>query len=92
MAGQPQSALAVLEQVLQRWPRSGFAQVHYGFILKTTANDLERAVEYLRAGIDTREQGVIDGRFYYQLGDALNRLGRHDEAQQVSALLAFCVS
>jgi len=43
-------------------------------------------VDYLTRGIPTREPGTIDGRFFFQLGDALTRLGRHDEAGKVTAL------
>ena len=84
LVNQPESARTVLEQVLERWPESGFAQVHYGFVLKTTYNDHEKAVQFLRSGIASRETGVIDGRFYFQLGDALTRLGRPEEAHQVN--------
>lgn len=83
LANQPESARTVLEQTLGRWPDSGFAQVHLGFILKTTYNDNEAGVELMKKGIASREEGVIDGRFYFHLGDGLNRLGRQQEAQQV---------
>jgi aspartate beta-hydroxylase len=73
-----------LEDTLRRWPGNGFAQVHYGFILKTGDNNNEAAVDYLTRGIATREPGTIDGRFLFQLGDALTRLGRRDEASKVT--------
>lgn len=69
--------------MLQKWPNDGFALVHQGFILKTVDNKLEEAVHYLKLGIATNDPGVIDGRFFFHLGDALERLGRHDEATQV---------
>uniref|UniRef100_A0A182SUS8 Aspartyl/asparaginy/proline hydroxylase domain-containing protein n=1 Tax=Anopheles maculatus TaxID=74869 RepID=A0A182SUS8_9DIPT len=34
-------------------------------------------------GIETDQQGTQDGRFYFQLGDALQRLGRNSEALDV---------
>ncbi len=68
---------------MERWPSSGFAQVHLGFILKTTYDDYDAGARWMMAGIATREEGVIDGRFYSHLGDALERLGKHQEAQQV---------
>lgn len=83
LAGQPESALGVLEKVLHRWPASGFAQVHYGFVLKTTYRDNDNGAKYLSSGIATKEAGVVDGRFYFHLGDALTRLGRHAEASEV---------
>lgn len=54
-----------------------------GFILKNLDQDYENAVLYLREGIDTEEEGTQDGRFYFNLGDALQRLGRNDEAKEV---------
>lgn len=77
------AAKLVLQETLQLWPNDGFAQVHYGFVLKTRDNDLKAAVQYLTAGIDSRELGVTDGRFYFHLGDALVRLGKNKEALKV---------
>lgn len=77
-------ARRLLEDTLQRWPADGFAQVHYGFILKTSSNDLVNAVKHLSNGLETEEKDVIDGRFFFHLGDALTRLGRNDEAIKVS--------
>ncbi|KDR14347.1 Aspartyl/asparaginyl beta-hydroxylase [Zootermopsis nevadensis] len=73
----------ILEDTLRRWPENGFAQVHYGFILKTSDNNNEAAVDYLTQGIATREPGTLDGRFFFHLGDALTRLGRHEEAGKI---------
>jgi aspartate beta-hydroxylase len=84
-------AKRVLEDTLRRWPHNGFAQVHYGFILKTGDNDNEAAVDYLTRGIATREPGTIDGRFLFHLGDALTRLGRHEEAVKVTSLYSLNV-
>ncbi|CAG9828779.1 unnamed protein product [Diabrotica balteata] len=78
-----EEARSVLKEVLAKWPNNGFALVHYGFILKTTDNALEKAVRYLKKGINTKDEGVIDGRFYFHLGDALVRLGRREEADKV---------
>ncbi|KAJ8951411.1 hypothetical protein NQ318_006840 [Aromia moschata] len=63
-----EEARSVLEEVLSRWPDDGFALVHYGFILKTTDNDLEKAVTYFKRGLETKAEGVTDGRFYFHLG------------------------
>lgn len=57
--------------------------MHYGFILKTSDNNVKEAITYLKRGIDSKESGVIDGRFYFHLGDALTRLGRESEAYKV---------
>jgi aspartate beta-hydroxylase len=52
-------------------------------VLKNLDQDYENAVLYLQEGIDTNETGTQDGRFYFNLGDALQRLGRNEEAQKV---------
>lgn len=39
---------------------------------------------YLSKGIQSKAPGVIDGRFYFHLGDALARLGYNDNATKVS--------
>lgn len=83
LTNQPEAARSVLELVLERWPKSGFAQVHLGFILKTTYDDYDTGARLMMSGLATKEDGVIDGRFYSHLGDALARLGKHEEAQQV---------
>lgn len=69
--------------MLSKWPNDGFALVHYGFILKTNDNNLKDAVFYLNKGIQSKAPGVIDGRFYFHLGDALARLGHIDNATKV---------
>lgn len=76
-------AKLVLHETLTRWPSNGLALVHYGFVLKQLDQDYVNAIVYLKEGIDTFEPGTQDGRFYFNLGDALQRLGRSDEARQV---------
>ena len=66
-------------QILAQQPDNGFAQCHLGFILKTGDNDHEAAVKLLQAGIDSQDEGTQDGRFFFHLGDAYNRLGRPEE-------------
>lgn len=83
LIGKGQKAKKVLKEVLQKQPNNGFAKVHYGFILKTEDNDYPAAIKYLSEGISTRESGVIDGRFFFHLGDALNRIGKPKEAMNV---------
>lgn len=43
----------------------------------------EAAVSFLQEGIDTDADGTADGRFYFNLGEALTRLGRNKEAMAV---------
>lgn len=44
---------------------------------------------FLRGGIMSDEAGTQDGRFYFQLGDALARLGRVPEAEKVSNFVLY---
>lgn len=67
-------ARKVLKETLTLWPENGFALVHYGFIVKTADNNMEEGANLLMKGIQTKEDGVIDGMFFFHLGDALNRL------------------
>lgn len=73
----------VLRSTLKLWPANGVALVHYGFILKTIDNNLEEAVLHMQKGVDTKENGTLEGRFLFHLGDALARLGRQNEASEV---------
>lgn len=57
--------------------------VHYGFVLKQLDKDYENAIIYLKHGIESNEPGTQDGRFYFNLGDALQRLKRQEEALAV---------
>lgn len=76
-------AKIVLHNTLLRWRSDGFALVHYGFVLKNLDNDLNGAVQFLTEGIASGDNGTVDGRFFFALGDSLQRLGRLEEARQV---------
>lgn len=73
--------LFVFCQVLRQDPKNGFALVHLGFIVKTGDRDYTTAIPLLRDGIASNVPGVIDGRFFLQLGDALFRTGQHNEVE-----------
>lgn len=73
----------MLHEVLLRFRYDGFALVHYGFVLKNLDKDNEGAATYLQEGIDTNEPGTQDGRFYFALGDAYQRLDRTENARKV---------
>lgn len=73
----------VLHTTLLRWTDNGFAAAHYGLVLKNLDKDFKNAVIYLQQGIESNEPGTDDGRFYFNLGDALIRLGRKEEAAKV---------
>lgn len=57
--------------------------MHYGFVLKQLDSDYHNAAIYLKKGIESQAPGTQQGRFYFQLGEALQRMGRLDEAEQV---------
>ncbi|XP_028624358.1 aspartyl/asparaginyl beta-hydroxylase isoform X7 [Grammomys surdaster] len=61
-------------QVLNVTPNDGFAKVHYGFILKAQ-NKIAESIPYLKEGIESGDPGTDDGRFYFHLGDAMQRVG-----------------
>ena len=53
--------------------------VHLGFIVKTIRDDLDKGIQLLADGIATNHPGTSDGRFYFHLGDALQRKNRTEE-------------
>lgn len=83
MMNQAAAAKDVFEAALEKWPNDGFAQVHYGFILKTSYSNNTVGAEYMRKGIESGAEGTQDGRFYFHLGDALQREGLTEDAYEV---------
>ncbi|XP_037135141.1 aspartyl/asparaginyl beta-hydroxylase isoform X3 [Syngnathus acus] len=74
LLGDNKGAKAIYEEVLAVAPSDGFAKVHYGFILKSE-NKIAESIPYLKEGLESGEPGTDDGRFYFHLGDALQRVG-----------------
>ncbi|XP_055086142.1 aspartyl/asparaginyl beta-hydroxylase isoform X6 [Periophthalmus magnuspinnatus] len=81
LLGDNKGAKAVYEQVLSVAPDNGFAKVHYGFILKSE-NLIAESIPYLQEGLESGDPGTDDGRFYFHLGDALQRVGLREEAHR----------
>ncbi|OCT76852.1 hypothetical protein XELAEV_18032055mg [Xenopus laevis] len=77
LLGDNNNAKAVFAQVLAMAPSDGFAKVHYGFILKSE-NNIAESIPYLKEGLESGEPGTDDGRFYFHLGDALQRMGSQE--------------
>lgn len=71
-----------LEEILRKWSNDELAAVYYGFVLKINGR-LTDAVEYLQKGIKSMKSGTQDSRFYFQLGDALQKLRRENDALKV---------
>ncbi|XP_071593730.1 aspartyl/asparaginyl beta-hydroxylase isoform X13 [Heliangelus exortis] len=74
LIGDNSNAKKVYEEVLSISPNDGFAKVHYGFILKAE-NKIAESIPYLKEGLESGDPGTNDGRFYFHLGDALQRMG-----------------
>uniref|UniRef100_U3JSM1 Aspartate beta-hydroxylase n=1 Tax=Ficedula albicollis TaxID=59894 RepID=U3JSM1_FICAL len=74
LIGDNSNAKKVYEEVLSLAPNDGFAKVHYGFILKAE-NKIAESIPYLQEGLESGHPGTDDGRFYFHLGDALQRVG-----------------
>ncbi|XP_063768427.1 aspartyl/asparaginyl beta-hydroxylase isoform X15 [Eleginops maclovinus] len=74
LLGDNKGARKVFEEVLALEPSNGFAKVHFGFILKSD-NKIPESIPYLKEGLESGEPGTDDGRFYFHLGDALQRVG-----------------
>ncbi|XP_078072349.1 aspartyl/asparaginyl beta-hydroxylase isoform X5 [Mustelus asterias] len=74
LLGDNSNAMKVYEEVLLLAPDDGFAKVHYGFILKAR-NQIAESIPYLKEGLLSGDPGTDDGRFYFHLGDALQRVG-----------------
>ncbi|XP_073650523.1 aspartyl/asparaginyl beta-hydroxylase isoform X7 [Tursiops truncatus] len=77
LIGDNDSAKKVYEEVLNVTPDDGFAKVHYGFILKAQ-NKIAESIPYLKEGIESGDPGTDDGRFYFHLGDAMQRVGNKE--------------
>ncbi|XP_045558684.1 aspartyl/asparaginyl beta-hydroxylase isoform X13 [Salmo salar] len=74
LIGDNKGAKRIYEEVLATAPSDGFAKVHYGFILKSE-NKIAESIPFLRDGLESGHPGTDDGRFYFHLGDALQRMG-----------------
>nr|XP_007998923.2 aspartyl/asparaginyl beta-hydroxylase isoform X6 [Chlorocebus sabaeus] len=81
LIGDNDNAKKVYEEVLSVTPNDGFAKVHYGFILKAQ-NKIAESIPYLKEGIESGDPGTDDGRFYFHLGDAMQRVGNKESLER----------
>ncbi|XP_032078465.1 aspartyl/asparaginyl beta-hydroxylase isoform X2 [Thamnophis elegans] len=77
LIGDNNNAKKIYQEVLSLAPNDGFAKVHYGFILKSE-NKIEESIPYLKEGLESGDPGTDDGRFYFHLGDAMQRVGNKE--------------
>ncbi|XP_030070733.1 aspartyl/asparaginyl beta-hydroxylase isoform X2 [Microcaecilia unicolor] len=77
LLGDNSNAKKVYEEVLSLASNDGFAKVHYGFILKAE-NKIAESIPYLKEGLESGDPGTDDGRFYFHLGDAMQRVGNKE--------------
>jgi len=75
-------AAPYFEKVLNIRPNDGWAKVHLGFVYYSV-HQYEAAAKWLHEGIRTGDKGVDGPKFYFYLGDAYNRIGRHHESWKV---------
>jgi aspartate beta-hydroxylase len=69
--------------------KNTIALCHYAFILKQFENKMNESIEYFRQCLLSREKSVMDGRFFYHLGDALQRSNRTSEVINYNETLKF---
>ncbi|OWF47307.1 aspartyl/asparaginyl beta-hydroxylase-like [Mizuhopecten yessoensis] len=83
LIGNMVAAKNAFREVISIHPTDGFAKVHLGFILKSSDLNFKEAIPLLKEGIATGEPGTEDGRFYFHLGEALQRTDITEEAYKV---------
>ena len=97
-ANKNEEAKILFEELIKENSNDGYSLVHLGFIWKSEGSmnpipgdknnqmqiteKLKRGAEYIRKGLNTRDIGVKEGKFYFHLGDALRRLGKSHEADE----------
>lgn len=80
--GKPVLAKDQFEKVLKVTDNENIvALCHYAFILKTSENKYNESVQYFTKCLATKDKSVMDARFFYHLGDALQRLDRTEEVR-----------
>jgi aspartate beta-hydroxylase len=81
-SGNDRQAEEAFRAVLQRFPDDPFASTHLGFILASSGDvkAIAEGVTLLKKGLESRDEELLDGRFFLKLGDGLRRLGRSKES------------
>ena len=88
----PKQAKAQFNKVLSTFDsNNSFALCHLGFIIKQFENKINESIDLFKACLLSKNKNVMDGRFFYHLGDALTRFNRTDEVS-CSIFLRFLAS
>ncbi|CAD5229610.1 unnamed protein product [Bursaphelenchus okinawaensis] len=83
MMGRPDDARNIFTSILETDPQNSVAQAYYGYLLKVYDLDYEKGIFYMRRGLKSQDKPILDAKFYFHLGDGLQRLGRAQEALRV---------
>uniref|UniRef100_A0A1B6FC50 Aspartyl/asparaginy/proline hydroxylase domain-containing protein n=1 Tax=Cuerna arida TaxID=1464854 RepID=A0A1B6FC50_9HEMI len=75
-------ARSVLETAHKQWPSDVTCRGYLGLTLKLQGHH-NLAVPHLLASVKSDQPETINSRFYFHLGDALQRLNRNDEAMEI---------
>lgn len=78
-----QSAKRVLHDTLMSWRYNSNALIYYAYILVQLDSDYEQAANYFKEGMEVAAEVNKDSRMYTAWGEALQRLQRNEEAQEV---------
>ncbi|KAG8291745.1 hypothetical protein J6590_053604 [Homalodisca vitripennis] len=75
-------ARSVLETAHKQWPSDVICRGYLGLTLKLQGHH-KLAVPHLLASVKSDQPETINSRFYFHLGDGLQRLNRNDEAMEI---------
>lgn len=80
IGGGNDKAKRYLKRLVELDPENGFGLGHLGFVYKLELK-YEKAVPLMFAGLRGNDDRSRESRFYYHLGDALQRLNRSEEVR-----------
>lgn len=83
LMGQNEKARRVFSDILDIDKGNNFARVHLGFIVKVTDNNPQESIPLLRAIMESNSKEIQEGKFYFHLGDAYQRLNQTEKAYEV---------
>lgn len=81
--GRFKTAKVAFRLVLERHPFDSFARLYLGSLLKIVDRDFQTAVDLMLPVVEGGKANIGDVRIFLELGDALNRLNRKEEAKHV---------